>query len=1062
MSWRLGLDLGVASIGWVALRLDTEGEAIGVMDGGVRLFSDGRNPKNNEPFNVRRRTQRGIRNNKARQRMRQRSVEAWLVNVGLLQSFKHDVRSIDPYQARSDAAEGPVSAEVIARACMHIAKSRGFKSNRKTDSSEESASDFKTKLATLKDALQGKTLGQWQHERQQKELRLFNESKTAKTPAERYVRQGVKFRGDSAFYPTRVMLQDEFHVIRDVQAAHHDLSADDWNELERRIFFQRKLRKQERGKCSLFPNEDRALAALPSSEAFRVEQQLSNLRQEFSDRTSAFLTPQQRESVRQKLQQQKTLSFSAILKMKEKGSPVFPDVIGFNLATIANDKLPGCTTRLQLTKTIGEDLLSSMSIEEQDDLVELLIEANEDEEIYDRLRDKPALAPFGEALAALSFSSGTLNLSSKATRALAPLLEAGMNYADATANLTDDDGNPLHHSRRSVSKLEADEPLPYYGAVLTSSVIGGKRTGDPFADPEGFYGRIANPTVHVALNQVRKVVNALITMYGHPAEIHIELTRQLNAGTAKRNEILRNQAKNRKENDRLRDLAGSLGVPDPSRTDLQKLKLWEQLNGKDPSDRRCVYTGRRIAGTDVLTSQVEIEHILPYSRTLDDRISNKTLAFKDANALKGNQTPHEAFGSDTHASKGMVWTEILDRISRLHPATAWRFASDAMERFHKLDGGFVERSLNDTGYLARASKSYLELLTGFGRVVVVTGRHTANLRHDWGLNKLLRDGDDKDQKNRGDHRHHMIDAFVIAMTTRSVLQRMAKDAKYSDLDHRHQRGVFPLPDSQREQLQDLVDNCLVSVKPDHGTQGQFFDETAYGLKPGPKDMDPERNASVRKSVIGLRQDPEKVFGWKLVEGICDPSIQNALGTYLLEHKNSGKTHKELLEAFQSGPLCDIVEQRGIRRLKVRIKDQSVQPIPSAPYKGYAVNQYAFADVWYLPPNKKQKKPTYKAIFVELFKAKDILSGQASAPRPDHPGAKRVMRLFKNDIVSIEEGGKTALLRVYGFSATNNKLDVRSLNAGDAPRKYQSINQLGAINLKKVRLNAAGKAKGGNL
>ena len=857
------------------------------------------------------------------------------------------------------------------------------------------------------------------------------------------------------------MLEDEFRVIRDTQAAHHNLSLDDWSELERRIFLQRPLRKQERGKCSLFPNEDRALAALPSSEAFRVEQQLSNLRQEFSDRTSAFLTPQQRDSVRVKLQQQKTLGFSAMLKMKEQGAAIFPDVIGFNLATIANDKLPGCTTRLQLTKAIGEDLLSTMNLEEQDDLVELLIEANEDEEIFDSLSGKPALAPHGEILAALSFSSGTLNLSSKATRALTPLLEAGMNYADATASLTDDDGNPLHHSRRSISKLNANEPLPYYGAVLTSSVIGGNRSRDSESDPEGFYGRIANPTVHVALNQVRKVVNALIKMYGHPAEIHIELTRQLNAGAAKRNEILRNQAKNRKENDRLRDLARSLGVPDPSRTDLQKLKLWEQLNGKDPSDRRCVYTGRRIAGADVLTSQVEIEHILPYSRTLDDRISNKTLAFKDANALKGNQTPYEAFGSGTHASKGMVWREILDRVSRLHPATAWRFASDAMERFHKLDGGFVERSLNDTGYLARASKSYLELLTGFGRVVVVTGRHTANLRHDWGLNKLLRDGDGKDQKNRGDHRHHMIDAFVIAMTTRSVLQRMAKDAKYSDLDHRHQRGVFPLPASQREQLQDLVNNCVVSVKPDHGTQGQFFDETAYGLKPGPKDMDPERNASVRKNVMGLRKDPEQVFGWKLVEGICDPSIQNALGSFLQEHKNSGRSHQDLLKAFQNGPLCDIVEGRGIRRLKVRIKDQSVQPIPSAPYKGYAVNQYAFADIWYLPPNKKQKKPAYKAIFVELYKAKDILSGTASAPRPDHPGAKRLMRLFKNDIVSIEADGEVTILRVFGFSATNNMLDVRTINNGDAPRKYQSVNQLGGMKLRKVKLNAAGKTQDGN-
>ena len=105
----------------------------------------------------------------------------------------------------------------------------------------------------------------------------------------------------------------------------------------------------------------------------------------------------------------------------------------------------------------------------------------------------------------------------------------------------------------------------------------------------------------------------------------------------------------------------------------------------------------------------------------------------------------------------------------------------------------------------------------------------------------------------------MIDAFVIAMTTRSVLQKMAQDARYADLDHRHKRGVFPLPESQREQLRNLVEHCVVSVKPDHGTQGQFFDETAYGLTPPPADMDPERNASVRRDVSKLCSDPEKLF-----------------------------------------------------------------------------------------------------------------------------------------------------------------------------------------------------------
>ena len=75
MTWRLGIDLGPASIGWVALRLDTEGVVINIIDGGVRLFSDGRNDKDNEPFNLRRRQQRGMRRNKDRRQQRVQNIE---------------------------------------------------------------------------------------------------------------------------------------------------------------------------------------------------------------------------------------------------------------------------------------------------------------------------------------------------------------------------------------------------------------------------------------------------------------------------------------------------------------------------------------------------------------------------------------------------------------------------------------------------------------------------------------------------------------------------------------------------------------------------------------------------------------------------------------------------------------------------------------------------------------------------------------------------------------------------------------------------------------------------
>ena len=84
----------------------------------------------------------------------------------------------------------------------------------------------------------------------------------------------------------------------------------------------------------------------------------------------------------------------------------------------------------------------------------------------------------------------------------------------------------LHHARieagfESSKASEAAERLEYYGKVLPNSVV------DPQIDypknDEEIYGKIANPTVHAALNQLRKVVNELLELYGRPEQIVIEL-----------------------------------------------------------------------------------------------------------------------------------------------------------------------------------------------------------------------------------------------------------------------------------------------------------------------------------------------------------------------------------------------------------------------------------------------------------------------------------------------------------------------------------------------------------
>ena len=66
--------------------------------------------------------------------------------------------------------------------------------------------------------------------------------------------------------------------------------------------------------------------------------------------------------------------------------------------------------------------------------------------------------------------------------------------------------------------------------------------------PEKKYGKISNPTVHVALNQTRVVVNALIKEYGKPTQIAIELSRDLKNSVEKKAEIARKQNQRAKEN----------------------------------------------------------------------------------------------------------------------------------------------------------------------------------------------------------------------------------------------------------------------------------------------------------------------------------------------------------------------------------------------------------------------------------------------------------------------------------------------------------------------------------
>lgn len=1059
MRWRLGVDLGTNSLGWWAFRVTKEGSdqntkwrPVESLDGGVYIFPDAREPSKNgrvgDSNAVARRLARGMRRNRDRGQHRIQNLQRDLTQLGLLpeevnarerlfqtpKKATPETDAFNPYKLRSEALARPLNPHELGRALMHLGLRRGFKSNRK-EASDDDGGNLKDRIDALKAALGTRTLGQYLWDA------YLDEHKKEQGGE---LRKGIRFRAENEFYPDRAAYADEFEAIREHQAPHHTLKDEDWDRLrDNYILFQRPLKPVQRGWCEFYTDQPRHWKDTPTAHDFRLYQELNALRWIDTNFQAHTLDAEQRAGVLKKLMSQKSeVTFKSLRKLKSSdGTPLFPKDSTFNLES---EKRKGLTPHKIAAAFMADTDLAPLwerRVEHEDgqldDIFEVLHTAETDQEVRSHLADDFGLDEnIVGKLARLKLSSGTTHVSRRFMDQIVPILaDQGLIYSDAVRELTDDEGNQLHHSMRDDGRRW--ERLPYYGEVLSASMLGADPKANAATEPEKHFGKINNPTVHVALNSLRRVVNALTDRFGAaPVEVNVELTRDLKLPRKRRDEINAEQGKRGKENERIKKLCAEHGIHDPSAVDIKKVKLWEEL-GKDQFARQCVFTGKTISAAQLFNGEVEIEHILPFSRTLDNALTNLTVSMRWANRLKGNSTPYEAFHGDRYTDQGIVWDEILQRADNLPKAKRARFGPDAMDRFEQ-EGGFIARQLNDTAYMSRAATRYLKALDGVERVRANPGRLTAMVRGKWGLNGIL---SDDNQKTRSDHRHHAIDAAVVGLIDTSVLNEVNRlTARGADgLVH---IGLPKLPDDLRAAIRQRAPTIITTFKPDHGLQGRMFNDTAYGFVP-PDQRDPnlpEHNLVTRKALTGLTP--------KECEAIRDPIIRDRVRDYLYEAKGAGIKHDAALVEF--------AKEYGIKRVRVLIKNQTVNPVSSAPYKGYAPDSYAFCDIWRIPQkNKAGGKPKYEGAFWLYAETAGNVSPDKTLKKP-HPAAKYVTRLFKDDLIAYEEGGKTQIMRVCGYSTTNNKLDLRQHFDADASRNYVSINVLGGMGLRKLYVTPDGR------
>lgn len=1080
----LGLDLGTNSLGWAVIETRGEpgaGDEGRIIDCGVRIFSQaemaGRDPQSKTSLAVARREARGARRRRDRYLKRRERLLGLLVQHGLMPDDAASRKALiteqedkaggdlsdSVYALRARALDEALTPHQIGRAIFHLNQRRGFKSNRKTDSNDAEQGKIATAISALDQKMledKARTFGEWLHLRRQKGL-----SVRARMTADG---QGYDF------YPSRMALEKEFDAIVGSQKRFHSdlLTEAVIDEIRDVVFYQRPLKPVLPGKCSYNPSESRLPKAHPLFQRFRLIKEINELEIVGEDQQHVKLTPDQRNAMatalRTGLNKQGKMPFSKLKKVLKLGKEM-----RFNKESDNRKDLEGDVIHFRMSRPeCFGNAWAAMPAEHQAEITEKLRTATDTADLLSWLQAHAGLdKAHAQAVADAPVPDGFGRLGLSAITAL----------MDAMENEVDEKGFVITEAAAATkvygrTNSEADpnrkgvDQLAKYQEVLERHIPPG--TGEPDDPYDARMGRITNPTVHIALNQLRRVVNALIKKHGKPDRIAIEVGRELKLNEQQRNEVNRIIGRNTKDAiARGEELIETHKQANTGYNRL-RLKLWEEINRDQPLNRPCVYCGRQIAAHMLFNGDTDIDHILPYSKTLDDSQANKVLCCTSCNREKKNRPPSDVPQWRTR------YPEILARATTLPKNKQWRFAEDAMDRFGD-EEGFLARQLTDMQYISRLALTYLAHLYDYeeadldgvfkrhARVRALPGRMTEMLRRYWSLNELLPDhnfvgADVQKTKNRLDHRHHAIDAVVIACTSRSLIQKLATasaDAEERGAERVVERINPPWP-SFREDARAAVNAIIVSHKPDHGTvsragdakgrgqtAGKLHNDTAYGLT-GEKD-DKGNDLVVRRiPVTDLKKRADIMKIRTNAHGHSELRDRLFAATRDLE----GKAFEQAVLTFvntdpvfgakkRTDPETGETKRRaGIRHVRIvePLKTIAIRDRHGRSYKGYKGDSNHSFDVWRLPSGK------WETEVVSTFDAHQ--PGWQSAKKAEHPAARKVLSLKQGDCVAIGAGDERRLMRVVKFGL-NGQITLAELNeAGtlkardankDDPFKYLS-------------------------
>lgn len=1024
MSYTFGFNLGISNIGWAIY----DSKTTSLINLGVHTFDPAEHPKDGKSLALPRREARGQRRRIRRRAYRMKSIKSYLINSGLITHgamellYSNPCKGVDQYnvyELRARALDELLSNHDLVKVLVHLAKHRGFKSNRKGEEKDKDGQKMKQAMRENHEILMSyRSVGEmfFKHEK-------FSDRKR-------------NFTGDYRCMILRSDLEAEALQILKTQAQlGNQLITEGFIDRYITMFNWQKSFDWNNniinmvGKCQFEPNELRAPKACYSSELFVALSKLNNIRYEIDSIEYGLSVSQIHElitlaknrttkkfnisykTLRTKLRLDERARFNYINYDNFDGDEAEKELINelefkafHELKSAISEKSnfwqslkqnPALLNKIAITLTYNksdeaiqnalQELLLSEAINQNDSMI-----------IIEAILEK-----------GISFDKN-LNLSLKVIDKLIPFLEQGNQYNKACQLAGYEFTGNTHEKNKFLPSLRE----------------------------LGIDIDLTNPVAIRAITQFRKLINALIREYGSPFQVNMQMMRDIGKTRELRNKIHTDQKKREITNQQLVNEFVELLGTKPIKDELLRYRLWKQQGNM------CLLAQKQIPIEAVRHGNYlcQITHILPLSRSFDNSINNMILAYTSEVQGKRNQSVYEyLMFNEVKLNWLEEYSKTLLRNNRNVGYTQSKHRLLWLKKFN--DDDYITRNLNDSSYIATYCYNYIRKHLKFADsnnklpVRVISGLATGFLRNRWGLWK------DKNATIL----HNAIDAAVVSAFTEKMKQKVTRylqlveqslgnDDDHVDPSTGEIYEFFPRPNINfKNEIYDLLSNVFVSRMPRHKVSGKVHDDTIRSLKyvdnPRPDYFENKKFSTVRKllqdSGIKLNEDGE-ILKIAPMYKHARPEVYNALKERLEQYDNDAK------KAFAE-PLY-IINSQGKRITHIKsIKTAQLQSSGVRVHKGTGIADnggIVRSDVF-----TKDNKTYIVPIYQSDARKGAILPLIANGDIHVDSSYKFLFSLFSDDLIKVTQGVESYFAYFASLNYKAGKILVEKHDKSAWDRKF---------------------------